>query len=277
MRRDTCPVCEQRAPVTDGVIGHHESEGRSCRGAGRTAAEAPAPQGDAPRPAEENRTKAAAPVFAALGLVGLVVLVLGAVLGSVPILTGGAVLLVAAGAGVLLNRRSPAAGERTAAHSAAGETAGETAEEREKTEEAAAAVRAEPEPLTEPRQEAERREEEKESVSGSVLVETVSVEETAPERLSVGGLFFSDPADSAPRPERSDLDESREESRDSASPTPEPEHSTRGPEVRDDASPEPETGASEAPEPRADEPEPRADEPASPTAEAVRAEAPAPE
>lgn len=166
MRRGTCPVCGRRAPVTDGIVGYHERDGRGCHGLGRTAKrppeEAVSPAvgvgdtaGEAVRPLPgDARTELVGCFFMFFAAIGFAVFG-GTVLftdfesGSpAPLIAGGA-LFVLAGLGALVCHVSPA-GRRNAARHRANE-------ERLSSARATAAVRAEEQRLTDAQRDAERR------------------------------------------------------------------------------------------------------------------------
>ncbi|PJE97327.1 hypothetical protein CUT44_13230 [Streptomyces carminius] len=110
----------------------------------------------------DARTKAVIRLAALLTVVGLLVLILGAVLGSLPLLVGGGVVFAAAGLGVLAVRRTPAglrgttreraeergtaAAETSNTVSAEQEREEEPDEEKEKKKKEKAEERREPEP-----------------------------------------------------------------------------------------------------------------------------------
>jgi len=159
MRRGTCPICKHRAPVAGGVIGYHENGGQNCRGEGRTAVEERLSRESAP---SDTRTKAVIRLSTLLTVAGLLVFVLGAVLGSLPLLVGGGAVFAVAGLGVLAVRRG-AAGQRGTTRGRAEERGTAAAEmsstvpvEREREEESAEEKEEErPEPEPGPERESE--------------------------------------------------------------------------------------------------------------------------
>ncbi|MGK5498234.1 hypothetical protein [Streptomyces sp. URMC 125] len=192
--------------MTNEIIDHHETGGRSCGGAGRKAVEWHPLRGDTPRADGADVPGAARPrtvprPAAALVAVGLLLLVLGAVLGSLPLLVGGAVITVAAGTGILAYRRSPAS-RRGGARERAGEQGGAPAGAPGGADaETVPGTRSEPEPQA--AAEAERRGPGAQDDPAPAPAEgpgtgDLAVEEPVRERQPAGGLFIPSPGTPAP-------------------------------------------------------------------------------
>ncbi|WP_162465678.1 DNA translocase FtsK [Streptomyces taklimakanensis] len=214
--------------MTNEIIDHHENDGRSCRGVGRTAVEWRPLREDAPRTAggsggrstageaaphssKDARTKAVTVLSAVLTPIGLLALLLGVVLDSPPLLVGGVVLLGAAGIGVLVRRRA-SADRPDAAH-------GRGDGRKEADAEPSDAARAEQERRTEPRkEEAATEQHEGEAADDTPL--SAPVEEPIRERPSVSGLFVPSPSTPVSETVRTDREETDDETLRTPDPAP---------------------------------------------------------